>query len=177
MKWRIKDVVNWNRTDISSAPLQSKSHLLLALPSCAVQLVWDLPTLDASKPGESLHGDRELIRIYHTPWFHHWFTQTPFVSFESFFTGRISQRCVFHITSATFMLPQSFTNWHVFFCGTSRAFQQKQMGPVRTTNPGLLSKMTLLQTSQAVWNPQSTLLRIRLRVSELSQWYEYCNSR
>ena len=61
----------------------------------------------------------KLIRIYHTPWF------SPLVHPNIFFHRKNFLKMFFHIASATFMFPQSFTKWHMFFRGTSRDFQQK----------------------------------------------------
>ena len=148
--------------DISSAPLQSKSHLLPALPSSAVQLVWDLPTLDASKPGgESLHeGDRELIRIYHTPLI------SPLVHPNIFFHKFPED-----------VLPHRFCNFHVcavfhkmakVFCGTSRDFQQKIALFTQQTQ-GLLSKMTKQSKQSSRLESSKYLLSHNMNIATLDK--------
>lgn len=93
--------------------------------------------------------------------FHHWFKVKIF-----FHTKNFLKMC-----SSTSLLQlscfRSLSQNGICFLRDFQGFSAKN-SPVHPTNPRLLSKMTLLQSSQAGWNPRSTLLRVRLHVSELS---------
>ena len=71
------------------------------------------------------------------------------VVLKVFQTKTFSKRCLPH-RFCNFHVSTVFHKWIQMACfrWTSRDFLQKT-GPVHATNPGLLSKMTLLQTSQS----------------------------